>query len=40
MYERLVVERQGAVGWLIFDRPDVGDAMDARMMTELEEAWR
>ncbi len=28
------------VGWLIFDRPDVGNAMDARMMTELEEAWR
>ncbi len=40
MYERLVVERQGPVGWLIFDRPDVGNAMDARMMTELEEAWR
>jgi enoyl-CoA hydratase/carnithine racemase len=39
-YERLVVERQGPVGWLIFDRPDVGNAMDARMMTELEEAWR
>jgi enoyl-CoA hydratase/carnithine racemase len=40
VYDRLVVERRGPVGWLIFDRPDVGNAMDARMMTELEEAWR
>ncbi len=40
MYERLLVERHGPVGWLIFDRPDVGNAMDALMMTELEEAWR
>jgi enoyl-CoA hydratase/carnithine racemase len=40
VYERLVVERRGPVGWLIFDRPDVGNALDARMMTELEEAWR
>jgi enoyl-CoA hydratase/carnithine racemase len=40
VYERLVVERRGPVGWLIFDRPDVGNAMDAKMMTELEDAWR
>ena len=40
MYERLVVERRGPVGWLIFARPEVGNAMDARMMAELEEAWR
>ena len=40
MYERLLVERRGPVGWLIFNRPDVGNAMDARMMTELEAAWR
>lgn len=40
MYERLIVERRGPVGWLIFNRPEVGNAMDARMMTELEEAWR
>ena len=40
MYERLLVERRGPVGWLIFDRPDVGNAMDALMMTELEQAWR
>ena len=40
MYERLIVERQGPVGWLVFNRPEVGNALDARMMTELEEAWR
>jgi enoyl-CoA hydratase/carnithine racemase len=40
VYERLLVERRGPVGWLIFNRPDVGNAMDARMMSELEEAWR
>ena len=35
----LVVERRGPVGWLVFDRPDVGNAMNARMMDELEAAW-
>jgi enoyl-CoA hydratase len=35
----LVVERRGSVGWLVFDRPDVGNAMNARMMDELEAAW-
>jgi enoyl-CoA hydratase/carnithine racemase len=40
VYERLIVERRGPVGWLVFDRPDVGNALDARMMSELEEAWR
>jgi enoyl-CoA hydratase/carnithine racemase len=38
-YEHLVVERQGAVGWLIFDRPDDGNAMNAGMIAELERAW-
>ena len=38
-YETLVVERRGAVGWLIFDRPDRGNAMDAAMLAELERAW-
>jgi enoyl-CoA hydratase/carnithine racemase len=28
------------VGWLIFDRPDVGNAMDATMLDELEQAWQ
>jgi enoyl-CoA hydratase/carnithine racemase len=40
VYERLIVERQGPVGWLVFNRPEVGNALDAPMMTELEEAWR
>ncbi|MEX0666128.1 MAG: enoyl-CoA hydratase/isomerase family protein [Acidimicrobiia bacterium] len=39
-YTRLRVERQGAVGWLVFDRPDAGNAMDAMMFDELERAWR
>jgi enoyl-CoA hydratase/carnithine racemase len=39
LYETLRVERRGPVGWLIFDRPEHGNAMDARMMAELEDAW-
>jgi enoyl-CoA hydratase/carnithine racemase len=39
-FQTLVVERRGPVGWLIFDRPDTGNAMNARMLTELEYAWR
>jgi enoyl-CoA hydratase len=39
-YETLLVERHGPVGWLIFDRPDAGNAMDATMFRELEAAWR
>jgi enoyl-CoA hydratase/carnithine racemase len=39
-YEALVVERRGPVGWLVFHRPDAGNAMNARMMQELETAWR
>jgi enoyl-CoA hydratase/carnithine racemase len=39
-YETLVVERSGPVGWLIFDRPDAANAMDATMLAELEAAWR
>jgi enoyl-CoA hydratase len=38
-YEHLIVERRDRVGWLIFDRPDVGNAMNARMLAELENAW-
>jgi enoyl-CoA hydratase/carnithine racemase len=37
--ETLEVRREGPVGWLVFDRPDVGNAMDARMFAELEAAW-
>jgi enoyl-CoA hydratase/carnithine racemase len=39
-YETLVVERAGPVGWLVFDRPGAGNAMDATMLAELERAWR
>jgi len=39
-YDTLAVERRGPVGWLIFDRPDAGNAMDAGMFRELEDAWR
>ena len=39
-YKTLAVDRQGPVGWLVFDRPGAGNAMDARMLEELEQAWR
>ena len=39
-YETLVVERDDHIGWLIFDRPDRGNAMDAVMLAELERAWQ
>jgi len=36
----LLVERHGPVGWLIFNRPQHGNALDAQMLDELEAAWR
>ncbi len=39
-YETLIVERRGGVGWLEFNRPDVGNAMNAVMLDELERAWQ
>jgi enoyl-CoA hydratase len=39
-YETLIVERRGTVAWLEFNRPDVGNAMNSVMLTELEQAWR
>jgi enoyl-CoA hydratase/carnithine racemase len=39
-YETLRVDRRGPVGWLVFDRPAAGNAMNARMMEELERAWK
>jgi len=36
----LVVERRGGVGWLVFDRPRAGNAMDAAMLAALPDAWR
>lgn len=39
-YSTLAVGRRGPVGWLEFDRPQVGNAMDPVMMAELPRAWR
>ena len=39
-YETLIVERRGLVGWLTFNRPESGNAMNATMLAELEAAWR
>ena len=38
-YATLDVHRDGPVGWLVFDRPAAGNAMDATMLDELEAAW-
>ena len=38
-YETLEVSAEGPVGWLVFDRPEAGNAIDARMFVELEAAW-
>ncbi len=35
----LRIERRGPVGWLIFARPDRGNALDAAGLAELEAAW-
>jgi enoyl-CoA hydratase/carnithine racemase len=39
-YETLRIEHDGPVGWLVFNRPEAGNAMNATMMAELEQAWR
>jgi enoyl-CoA hydratase/carnithine racemase len=39
-YQTLIVQRRGPVGWLIFNRPAAGNAMDAVMLDELETAWQ
>jgi enoyl-CoA hydratase/carnithine racemase len=38
-YTTLEVRRDGPVGWLVFDRPDRGNAINAVMFDELERAW-
>jgi len=38
-YATLTLRREGPVGWLVFNRPSVGNAMDAAMLAELEQAW-
>jgi enoyl-CoA hydratase len=39
-FDHLRVERQGPVGWLINDRPDQLNAMNASMRDEFAVAWR
>lgn len=38
-YQFLDVQRQGPVGWLLFDRPDQLNAMNSGMRDELAAAW-
>ena len=38
-FRTLEVRREGPVGWLVFDRPAVGNAIDATMFDELPRAW-
>ena len=38
-YETLIVERQGHIGWLIFNRPEQLNAMNNLMRDELADAW-
>jgi enoyl-CoA hydratase len=37
--ETLLVERAGPVAWLIFNRPEAGNSMNAAMFSELAQAW-
>ena len=37
-YQTLIVERRGYVGWLIFNRPEAANAMNAVMLGELEQS--
>jgi enoyl-CoA hydratase len=39
-YETLIVERRGPVGWLIFNRPEVYNALNRQMDAEIQRAWR
>lgn len=38
-YETLDVDRRGAVGWIVFNRPEARNALNATMFDELEAAW-
>ena len=38
-YEHLLIERHGPVGWLINNRPDALNAMNAKMRDEFADAW-
>ena len=38
-YQHLIIERNGPVGWLINNRPDVRNAMNNAMRDEFAQAW-
>ena len=38
-YEHLLVERDGPVGWLVNNRPEVLNAMNGKMREEFADAW-
>jgi enoyl-CoA hydratase/carnithine racemase len=38
-WETLEVTVDGPVGWLVLDRPEAGNAINAKMFVELEQAW-
>ncbi|MBI4517191.1 MAG: enoyl-CoA hydratase/isomerase family protein [Deltaproteobacteria bacterium] len=38
-YETIIVEKRGRVGWLIFNRPQALNAMNAKLMDETAQAW-
>jgi enoyl-CoA hydratase/carnithine racemase len=38
-YDTIIVEKRGRVGWLIFNRPQALNAMNARLMDETAQAW-
>ena len=37
--DTIIVEKRGRVGWLIFNRPQALNAMNARLMEETAQAW-
>ncbi len=38
-YETIIVEKRGRVGWLIFNRPQALNAMNAKLIEETGQAW-
>ena len=38
-YEALITERHGPVGWIVFNRPEAGNAINATMFDELAQVW-
>jgi enoyl-CoA hydratase len=35
----IIVEKDGPIGWLVFNRPASGNALNAEMLDELEQGW-